>query len=101
MEYSRVLLVIIVAVILLGFVLGIVKTGYTACTEMACGCPPNESEIKCNSCYSHDPVFMLGIVNVVKSCSGDEILVCYEGKIIDTRIDMDESSCQYRVSFFS
>ena len=76
------------------------------CTEMycACGFPDTEAvnytgETPCNHCGAVDPIFVLGIFNVVKQRDDRQIIICENGERVNTRIDIDYSSCKLDFRF--
>lgn len=85
------------AVIAIGFVAGLAMDGSgTACTEMGCFPPDNGTgTVDCNSCFSEDPVFVLGVVNVVEHCDGTERLRFEDGTRVERRVVWD--ACGYRL----
>ena len=93
---------IIVALIALGFILGLGE-GPVACTEMACGCPIGVEEQPCNSCGQHDPVFRLWVFNINKVCRGKEILLCDGDSPTPVQYGhrFEWDTCNYEVSFFT
>ena len=101
------IVMIILGIIVIGFIIGLVIPARgMMCTEMACSCgllqeQPNIAyrEIPCNSCALSDPIFILGVINVVKSCNGKEIIMCDGSDNIGTKYDIDEDSCGYKIKF--
>jgi len=97
-----------------GFIAGYFISGTASCNLKGCPCSgiedldPSEqditeinetaSEIPCNSCSSHDPVFYTSVVNIVESCSGTEKLTCKDGKQVDRIVEYDD--CSYELSLF-
>ena len=110
MKKSQTIVMIILGIIVIGFIIGlIIPARGMMCTEMACSCgnflpeqpnPPEEyRERPCNSCTSSNPIFILGVINVVKSCNGKEIIMCDGSDNIGTKYDIDEDSCGYKIKF--
>lgn len=68
---------IALAIIVLGFALGLTKEGLEGCTMMYCE-PPSDcsSELPCNSCTSIRPVFSLGFFTISNSCPTREYVSC-------------------------
>jgi len=97
MKKQHIILISVAAIVILGFVLGLIKTSKgTACTLMGCPCE-EDGERPCNGCWSRDPVFVLGIFNVFKECSGKEMITCENGASVSTRYDL--SDCEYVIGY--
>jgi len=93
------LLFLFVAAILLGFIAGaFLSGGITGCTEIGCFCE-KEGELPCNSCTHEDPVFALGIFNIIKVCDSKEILICKNGELTERRYDTGED-CRIEAKWF-
>jgi len=93
------ILFIIVAAGIIGIVAGaFLQGGATACTEMYCECQ-EEGELPCNSCSSEDPVFALGIVNVINVCSAREIIICRNNQPAEVRYSI-EDDCRTELRWF-
>jgi len=88
--------IVIAAIVLLGFIVAGTLPSETVCTEMGCPCE-SDGERPCNDCSLLEPVFTLGIVNVVEVCHGTEILTCENSIKIDERIDWE--GCEYKWYF--
>ena len=104
MNKKNLILVIIGIIVILGFVIGGLWPESSAlCTEMLCICDKSQSdkEIPCNSCAVVDPIFITGIFNIVRECGGREIIICENYQYVRTRLDIDSSSCNYEIRFFS
>ncbi len=73
------------------------------CTLMACMCDGREGEIACNSCGESAMVFQTGILDVVRSCDGQEYQACEAGDEIAraSRVEIDRASCRYEVLLFA
>lgn len=73
-----------------------VKSGGS--TLMNCPCRSGDSEIECNSITLNRGIFITGIFNIQRDCSGKEIIKCDEG----IRIGKDErfDNCEFKLSFF-
>ena len=71
-----------------------------ACTEMWCSCEGVEGERPCNTCYKEEPVFILGIINVIRTFHGTEIITCENNEKTDSRIEFEEGDCTYNWYFF-
>ena len=99
MEKKILISVIIIAIIVLGFVVAIFLPELTMCTQMACPCEEGVSERPCNSCTIPDPIFTIGIFHISKICSGQEVILCENNIDVGKRIDIDHSSCNYKLSF--
>lgn len=92
-------LFIFVAVGIIGLSAGFfLQGGATACTEMYCECQ-QKGELPCNSCSSEDPVFALGIVNVINVCNSREILICRNNQPAEVRYSI-EGGCKTEVRWF-
>ena len=76
----------------MGFIAGFFSKEITACTEMACLCQES-GQFPCNSCFSTDEVFIAGVLNIVKECPAQEIIICKDQRQVDTRIEVEE--CNY------
>ncbi|MBI2452571.1 hypothetical protein HYV50_05880 [Candidatus Pacearchaeota archaeon] len=59
---------------------------------------PNR-ELPCNSCSVSDPVYVTGVINIVRYCEGKEIILCEDYERAGVRYDIDENSCKYKISF--
>ena len=78
--------------------IGALINGPKSCTEIGCECPTGLSgEIECNICSSEEPIFIIGFINVVKVCEGNEIFVCEDGIQKDIRYDL--TNCDTRMFF--
>jgi hypothetical protein len=67
----------------------------TACTMMYCQCintGPSAVEAPCNSCSSSKIIFSAGIITLIQSNSGKEILTCENGEQTGRRIEPGKSS---------
>ena len=93
--------IIILLVILLGFIIAIFLPEINLCTKMGCPCEDIDGERPCNLCTVSDPIFVLGIINIAKACFAQEVVLCENNQNIDQRIDIDNNSCEYKISFFS
>ena len=102
MKKRNLILVIIGTIIILGFVIGgLWPESGTECTKMACHCDLQEvplTEFPCNSCGVIDPIFVTGIFNIVRECSGREIVICEDYKDVGTRFDIG-GSCDFKIRF--
>ena len=88
---------IIICIIISGFLTGLFSSvGST--TLMACSCPPNASESECNHLTLNKGIFVTGIFNIQKDCSGTEIIKCSEGNQIGREERYD--NCKFKLSFF-
>ena len=92
-------ILIVIGIIILGFVIG-AFSHYSFCTTMACPCENVVGERPCNSCTDDNAIFVIGIVNVFKTCSSEEIIICENNTEVDSRIDWDEDSCKFEWNFF-
>lgn len=92
-------LFIVIAAFIIGIAAGaFLNGGITACTEMACFCE-EEGEIRCNTCAHEDPVFVLGIVNVMNVCDSREILICKDNQAAQRRYET-EGNCRTEWKWF-
>jgi len=94
MERVYIVGIVIAAIIILGFISAALSAYESVCTKMGCPCAGVEGERPCNSCSILEPIFTLGIVNLVKVCPGSEIITCENGIEVDKRIDWKD--CEYR-----
>jgi len=94
--------------ILLGFIipfiLNILEGCSSACTLLSCPCTNFEEEDgagryerPCNTCQKTQRVFLMGLINVARKCSAQEIILCENGKNVDKRIG--PYNCEIRFSF--
>ena len=105
MKKSLSILSIIIAILIVGFILGFVLPKGRLCTELACLCVQNftepfTGERPCNFCEQVDPIFFTGLINLVNSCDVREIIICQEGKQIGERFDIDKG-CKIQLKFLS
>lgn len=89
--------VITLALAVTGLGAGMLTSGEQMCTLKGCPCQ-EDGERPCNSCTKTDPMFVTGLVNVVKSCSGTQVLTCQDGEQVDSRVEYN--TCEYSVTFF-
>ena len=90
---------IVISALVVGIIAGaFLQGGIAACTEMYCQCQ-QEGELPCNSCVSEDPVFALGIVNVIDVCNSREILVCKSNEPAERKYSL-EGDCRTEVRWF-
>ena len=83
--------VFILFIVIAGFIIPTLITSDTPiCTKMSCLCQNNLSEIPCNDCMVSKPIFMLGLFNVVNTCSGKEIILCEENNKVGVRYDLND-----------
>ena len=91
-----IILAIVAALIVLGFLLGaVVESSTMFCTLMACYPHPESTgvtEVPCNGCGVKDYVFVTGFFNVYKQCSAKEILVFNGQEYIETKYEISECS---------
>jgi len=93
------LLFLLVAAILLGFVAGaFLNGGITSCTEMGCFCQ-EDGELSCNTCKHENPLFALGILNIIEVCQAKEIFICKEGEMAQRRYDITKE-CTTEAKWF-
>ena len=93
------LLFLLVVAIVLGFVAGaFLNGGVTSCTEMGCFCQ-EEGDFPCNTCQHEDPVFALGIINIIEVCDAKEIMICREGELMKRRYDL-QGNCKIEATWF-
>ena len=77
--------------LIIGFVAGFfLEGGVNACTEMYCECM-EQGEVECNTCSHEDPIFALGLINVIKICNSKEILICEQNQRTKTRYEKQEN----------
>ena len=92
--------------VIIGFIsAGVAEEEVVVCTLVYCDCFDSEGEnlvgeIPCNSCGLSDPVFLTWLFNVVRDCGAKEIIICEDGGSRDSRLDINEESCEYSFSFF-
>jgi len=92
-------LFIIVAAALIGILAGFfLQDAIASCTEMYCECQ-QEGDLPCNTCSSEDPVFALGLVNVIEVCDAREILVCKNNEQTERKYSL-EGDCKTEVRWF-
>lgn len=97
--FASVIIIAVAVVVVLGFIAGFaLKESVGACTKMACGPldPVGRQEVPCNRCGVSDPIFVTGLVNFEKSCSGQEIWVFENGRKVDQRVEIQ--TCRYRTT---
>jgi hypothetical protein len=88
-----------VAAVLLGFVAGVFLTGgITSCTEIGCFCQ-EDGGLPCNTCTHEDPVFALGIINIIEVCDAKEILICENGEMTRRTYDL-QGNCKVEAEWF-
>lgn len=92
-KFKKILIAMFTIFIVAGFLIGIMipKNYPTGCTKKMCYCANFAEAIQCNACSAIDPIFITGIVNIFKSYSGVEIIICKDNKDIGSRIDIDKS----------
>ena len=95
-----IVLIILAIIIILSFLIGLFFPKYEFCTEMGCPCEGIVGERPCNSCTNINPIFVTGIINIVKTCSAQEVILCENGINVGGRIDIDENSCKIKLQFF-
>ena len=100
MNCKKILIIFIITIILIGFILPTILpiNDIRGCTEMGCICSVDKLETPCNSCSRTKFHFLSFIVNYYETCSEKEVLICENGKNIDTRYDIKE--CKKKVSLF-
>jgi len=87
--------IVIVSVVVFGFVIGtILLETNEGCTEIGCSCEGVSGERSCNSCSFSDPIFSIGLLNVIQQCRAPEIIVCENNVQVDTRIDLENRRCR-------
>jgi hypothetical protein len=85
-----------ILIIFLGFIVAaLLPSRGTICTLTGCPCEGVEGERPCNTCSFSKPIFTTGLLNVVQSCSAQEIVFCENNKAVDRRIDFDNKECEY------
>ena len=59
---------------------------------------PN-AEIPCNSCEILRPIFVTGVINIVRACQGNDILVFENSVHISDkdRVEINYNSCKYKI----
>lgn len=91
---------IITVIVAGGIISGLALKSAPVCTKMGCPSVPENAtgrtEIPCNSCQMDTPVFFTGLFNIIKSCSGREVIIFLDQNHIETRYDL--SQCRYRIS---
>ena len=97
--------IIVIVLIVSGFILGFIFPAKGGCTEMYCGCEDltdgDLTERPCNYCSVSNLIFLGGVINFIKVCSGKEIIICENGKKIDEKININKNSCKYEVIFLN
>lgn len=66
------------------------------CSGHVCPCAGDE-EKTCSFCEEWDPIFTLGVVNLVEKCEGDERIVCANGSLADRTVDYH--SCETELTY--
>lgn len=96
------ILLIILILILLGFVVAKFFPSNNLCTLIDCSCELNSnvSELPCNFCTSYEMVFISGIINVIKSCPSQEIILCENNQQVGVRYNENKNNCEYNLRFF-
>ena len=99
---ETIIILIIIAIIVLGFIIGAVlpETEGGSCTLMACPCDGVSGERLCNSCSFPNHIFTTGILNVVQQCPAQEIITCENNQETGKRYDIGEDGCEYDWNFF-
>lgn len=94
--------VILFLILLIGFIFAQFIQPVTFCTEKLCYPDEPYAEIACNSCEISQPIFVTGIINIVKFCQGNDILVFENSLHISDkdRVEIDYNSCEYKIKFF-
>ena len=93
MKVIYAIIALLIIIFILGFGIAALIPAPTACTEMACLCMDVEGEIPCNWCFQSKPVFTTGVINVMNSCDGREIITCENGEQVGQRIELDLENC--------
>lgn len=88
------LILFLMAGLLTGLVLPRSSLG---CTKKSCPCQGDEAEKVCNNCFSTNPLFFTGLINVRERCSSPKIIECENGKKADSRIDKQRRECELRL----
>ena len=70
------------------------------CSKKGCFCREDSQEIPCNSCGIAKPILITGIFNVVKMCSGTEVILCQNSNKVGVRYDVEQSTCKNKFFFF-
>ena len=91
---------IILIIIILEFIFSLFIKPFTSCTKKGCICDEEDREISCNSCVYSNLVYVTGIVNIVKTCLSNEVIICENSQSVGERIDIDFNSCNYKILFF-
>jgi hypothetical protein len=100
---KRTIGLILLGIILSGFIIGLLMPRTMMCTQMGCPCTgptdaPLSGERPCNGCSGTHLLFVTGILNVARSCSAQEVIICQNGDAVDTRYD--ERDCRIKVLIF-
>tara|TARA_Y100000034_G_scaffold111318_1_gene144325 strand:+ start:1452 stop:1763 length:312 start_codon:yes stop_codon:yes gene_type:complete len=94
----KITVIILLIIIVLGFAIGFLIPEIWACTALGCPCTNIEGERECNSCDISNYIFVTGVINLVNSCDGQEILSCSNNEQVGKRID--KNNCGYELRFF-
>lgn len=92
---KKILILVLIIFIFGGFLLGIIipEDYLVRCEKKGCSCGLNENkEIPCNGCGIADPIFVSGIVNIIKSYNGTEMIICENGENIGSRIEINKNT---------
>ena len=89
--------IIIALFIVVGLIVPMFISDINLCEKRGCFCQNDLSEIPCNSCSISKPIFITGILNVWKTCSGKEIILCDNNKKVGVKYDINFTD--YRLTF--
>ena len=94
---------IVILILIIGLIIPQFIESVTPCTLMMCY--PNEptAEIPCNLCTQSQPIFVTGIINIIKVCKGTDILVFENSVHISEkdRVEIDYNNCEYKIKFIA
>ncbi|HLC61004.1 MAG TPA: hypothetical protein VJJ52_06265 [Candidatus Nanoarchaeia archaeon] len=101
MKKIQIFVIIFIILIVLGFLAAFLIHSPIGCTKKGCPCPiGTNSERPCNSCFTTKYYFMSGILNVYKTCSGNEIILCENGIEKNKRYEFEPSNCKNHLNLF-
>ena len=89
----KLVILIIISVIAIGFIIRFIVPTNQACTERGCPCEGISGERPCNTCSISNHIFTTGLINVIQQCRASEIIMCENNSQVDTRIDLENKEC--------